>query len=98
VNLDDADAPKEGFVTGYASMEANEDFVEILSIYVTNSPAYWEALLNSAGDEGKAKILAKFEYVKDYLKGSWQIDIDQLRDIVQRRSSEIGTLDLRTLN
>jgi substrate import-associated zinc metallohydrolase lipoprotein len=98
VNLSNANAPQYGFVTGYASQEANEDFVEILSTYVTNTPAYWEALLNSGGDKGKAKILAKFDIVKDYLKGSWQIDIDKLREIVQRRSSEIGTLDLRTLN
>ena len=98
VNLSNADAPKYGFVTGYASMEANEDFVEILSTYVTNTPDYWEALLNSGGETGRATILAKFDIVKDYLKGSWQIDIDKLREIVLRRSSEIGALDLKTLN
>lgn len=31
VNVDDADAPKEGFVTGYASGEYNEDFAEVFA-------------------------------------------------------------------
>lgn len=98
VNLKDVDAPPYGFVSGYASMEANEDFVEILAVYVTNTQSYWDALLNSGGATGKATILAKFEIVKDYLSESWNIDIDELRKIVLRRSSEIGTLDLKTLN
>lgn len=97
VNLRDVDAPKSGFVTGYASMEANEDFVEILSVYVTNTQAYWEALLNSGGDTGKATILSKFDLVKEYMKESWSIDIDKLREIVLRRSLEIGTLDLKNI-
>lgn len=97
VNLNDADAPKFGFVSGYASKEAGEDFVEILSIYVTNNQAYWDQLINSGTADGKKTILAKFEIVKDYLRGSWGIDIDQLRKVVLRRSSEIGTLDLKNV-
>lgn len=97
INLSNADAPKYGFVSGYASMEANEDFVEIISWYVTRSQANWDKLI-SVDPEGKAIILAKFDIVKDYLLTSWKIDIDKLREIVLRRSSEIGTLDLKTLN
>lgn len=97
INLKDVDAPKFGFVSGYASKEAGEDFVEILSIYVTHDQAYWDKLISSGNPEGKATILAKFDIVKDYFKGSWNIDIDQLRKIVLRRSSEIGTLDLKNI-
>ena len=94
VNLDDQDALDMGFISPYASSEPQEDFVELISIYVTNTAAYWNSLVNSASADGKAKINQKLDIVKDYLKTSWDIDIDKLRDIVQRRSGEIDTLDL----
>lgn len=98
VNLKDENAPQYGFVSGYASKEANEDFVEILSIYVTNTETYWEDLLDAGGEDGASIILAKFDIVKTYLKNSWKIEIDDLREIVLRRSAEINTLDLKSLN
>ncbi|MDP4203331.1 MAG: putative zinc-binding metallopeptidase [Bacteroidota bacterium] len=101
VNLAETDALKMGFISNYASSEPQEDFVELISIYVTHDSSYWNSLLTqagSAGSAGKAIILQKFSIVKDYLSTSWGIDIDKLRDIVQRRSGEIGTLDLTTLN
>lgn len=98
VNVDGKDAPSLGFVSGYASMEANEDFVEVLSAYVTHSPEGWQRILNLANNNGKEKILAKLEIVRDYMKGSWQIDIDKLRDIFLRRAAEVHSLDLKTLN
>lgn len=98
VNVSETDALSMGFVSSYASSEPQEDFVEIISIYVTHDEAYWNALLAAAGDEGGEIILQKFAIVKDYLSTSWNIDINQLRDIVQRRSAEIDTLDLTKLN
>lgn len=98
VNVAGEDAPSLGFVSKYASMEANEDFVEVLSAYITHSPEGWQRILNLANDSGKEKILAKLEIVRDYMKGSWQIDIDKLRDIFLRRATEVHSLDLRTLN
>ena len=47
---------------------------------------------------GKQAILDKLEIIREYLKGSWQIDIDELRKVVTRRSAEVATLDLTTLN
>lgn len=98
VNLEEADALKMGFISSYASSEPQEDFVELISIYVTHDSSYWNSLLTQAGTDGSAIILQKFSIVKDYLSTSWGIDINKLRDIVQRRSGEIGTLDLTTLN
>ncbi|MBD9092312.1 MAG: hypothetical protein EGQ20_07270 [Bacteroides oleiciplenus] len=98
VNLSGDDAPKFGFVSGYASKEANEDFVEVLAAYVTHSQKGWQSILDLATDDGRTKILAKLEIVRDYMKGSWQIDIDKLRDIFLRRAAEVPSLDLRTLN
>ena len=98
VNLSATTALQMGFITPYASSEPNEDFVEIIAMYVTHYSAFWAAQLTAAGTTGGPIILQKFAIVKDYLATSWGIDIDQLRTIVQRRSGLIGTLDLTTLN
>lgn len=87
-------AYQKGFVSRYARKEASEDFVEIISIYITSTPTAWNSILTSAGANGSALIKQKFEIVKSYLATSWSIDIDKLRDIVQRRSADIKKLDL----
>ncbi|MFR9165889.1 MAG: putative zinc-binding metallopeptidase [Dysgonomonas sp.] len=86
-------AKRMGFVTAYSQSSADEDFVEILSTYVTNTPEYWDNLLKTAGTSGAAKINRKFNIVKNYLKDDWSIDIDQLRSVVLRRTGEINKLD-----
>lgn len=98
VNLGDKEALDMGYISPYGSSEPQEDFVELISIYVTHDAKYWNDRLNSASAEGKAKIQAKFDIVRDYLLTSWGINIDDLREIVQRRSALIGGLDLVSLN
>ena len=93
----DAEAQKNGFISAYASSEAGEDFVELLSIYVTNTEAYWNNVIKNAG-AGADKINAKFDIVYNSMLNSWNIDLNELRDIIQRRQGEIDTLDLETLN
>ena len=51
-----------------------------------------------ASKEGKAAIETKLDIVRDWLKTSWEIDLDALREIVQRRSANVKLLDLQTLN
>lgn len=97
VNLSDQEALDLGFVSPYASSETQEDFVEIISIYVTHTAEYWDSLVGAASEDGQAAINQKLEIVRDYLKTSWEIDLDALRDIVQRRSSDVLDLNL-TLN
>lgn len=97
VNVSDQEALDMGFISNYASSEPQEDFVEMISIFVTHDATYWNNRINSASEEGKKKILAKFDIVVDYLATSWGIDIYELREIVQRRSALIGGLDLRTI-
>lgn len=98
LNLEsDAAANKMGYVTCYASYSPDEDFVEIISNYVTHAKGYWESVLATAGEEGGDKLARKFEIVRNYLQESWGIDIDKLRDIVQKRSANISQLDLKTL-
>lgn len=98
INVKDADAAKEGFVTGYASGEYNEDFAEVYANYVTLSDTGWNMIINQAGPEGAAIINEKLSIVKEYFMNSWGIDIDQLRKIILQRSAEAPTLDLRNLN
>ena len=93
----DAEAQKSGFISQYASSEAGEDFVELLSIYVTNTEAYWNNIIKNAG-AGADIINAKFEIVYNYMLNSWNIDLNELRDEILARQGQIGTLDLETLN
>lgn len=93
----DAEAQKNGFISQYASSEAGEDFVELLSIYVTNTEAYWNNIIKNAG-AGADIINAKFEIVYNYMLNSWNIDLNELRDEILTRQGQIETLDLETLN
>ena len=92
----DADAQKNGFISEYASKEANEDFVELIAVYVTSTAAEGNSVIKNAGD-GAAIINAKFDIVYNYMLNTWGINLDDLREVVQRRQSEIETLDLETL-
>ena len=92
----DADAQKNGFISEYASKEANEDFVELIAVYVTSTAAEWNTIIKNAGD-GAAIINAKFDIVYNYMLNTWGINLDELREVVQRRQSEIETLDLENL-
>ena len=93
----DAEAQQNGFISQYASSEAGEDFVELLSIYVTNTEAYWNNIIKNAG-AGADIINAKFEIVYNYMLNSWNIDLNELRDEILTRQGQIETLDLETLN
>ena len=93
----DEEAQQKGFITPYASSEANEDFVELLSTYITNTPKYWSDMLKTAGKEGSAIISQKFDIVYNYMKNTWGIDLDELQAVILKRQAEIDQLDLDTL-
>lgn len=93
----DADAQQHGFITPYAASEANEDFVELLSTYITNTPKFWSDMLKTAGKDGSAIIEQKFDIVYNYMKNTWGIDLNDLRDVILKRQGEIDQLDLDNL-
>lgn len=97
VNVKEQEALDMGFVSPYASSETQEDFVEIIAIYVTNTPEYWDNMLSRASEEGRGYINQKLEIVKNYMTTTWGIDLDALRDIVQRRSQEVAQWDVNDL-
>lgn len=96
--MSDTEAHQAGYVTPYAMNESNEDFAETMSTYVTDSPAQWQAILDDAGTEGAAYINQKLAIVRSYMQESWGMDIDELRDCVLRRGSQLGSLDLEKLD
>lgn len=98
-----------GFITAYSMSEGLEDFAEMLSVYVTSSVAEWNKLLTEAekGETGldlgknitgRTYIEEKISIVRRYMQDYWDIDIDKLRDAVNRRGSELSSLDLEHLN
>lgn len=96
----DEKAQQMGFVSAYASAETQEDFVETLAVYVVSSDAEWTEILDTAatgtqGDKtGKELILEKLQYVTDYLKKEWDLDINELRDLVRERYDLLYTLNM----
>ena len=69
INVDDAEAPLEGFVSGYASSEYNEDFAEIYATYVTMTPEGWQKVLDQAkkliGEDYEVDANGNYVYEKD---------------------------------
>ena len=93
---DDADAQANGFISEYASKEANEDFVELIAIYITNTAAEWNSIISAAGEGGDI-ITSKFDIVYNYMNNSWGIDLDELRATILERQSHISLLDLEDI-
>lgn len=98
VNVKDIDAVKEGFVTGYASGEYNEDFAETFATYVTLSEKGWDDIMTKAGEKGAAIINQKLDMIRTYFKTSWNIDLDELRNVILRHSAVVPYMDLRSLD
>ncbi|MGJ1198042.1 zinc-binding metallopeptidase [Sphingobacterium spiritivorum] len=95
-----AAAISAGFISQYASKSHGEDVAELYSFYVTRSQADFDAILNTpnASAAGKAIVLSKLAIVKNYMKSSWNIDMDVLRAEILNRYSKLGTFDQTTLN
>ena len=87
-----------GFVSPYSMENPAEDIAELYSIYVTSTPDEWNTILKAAGTKGTSIINRKLKMVRDYMKNSWNADIDLLRNAILRRGGKISTLDLNSLN
>ena len=53
LNLQDKEAHQRGYITAYASNAPDEDFVELIANYVTHDEAWWNDVLEDAGEAGK---------------------------------------------
>lgn len=88
-----------GFISAYSQHSYQEDFAEMMSIYITNDEATWDGLMAEAGEESAALIQQKLDIVKNYMSTSFNIDLDELRSVVLRRQEEVfsGKVDLEDL-
>lgn len=87
--IQESDALKKGFIDAYAMSEYNEDFAETLSYYLIYTQSQWEQKMRTAGEAGAAVIDRKLTIIRDYMKSAWAIDLDQMRDVLQRRIDEL---------
>jgi len=95
------DAWRGGCISKYATSSPVEDWVELYSIFVINTPEWWNNMLQSASTDangnpvnGAKIIMEKFEIVYNYYKDNWNMDLYEMRAIVNRRISEIQNLNL----
>lgn len=100
-----------GFISDYAQQEYAEDFAEMLSIYICYPESHWQDILEKARQgytdkngqkvefDASSLLETKLSIVRSYMKDSWGIDIDELRDVIQRRSADLeaGKIDLMDL-
>lgn len=98
----DKSSLEAGFISDYSTKDSNEDFVELIAHYLTYSPEKWQETLNAAAGEngdkpGKQILEQKIGIVIDYMKNTWHINLNDLRDEIQERASKIQELDINSL-
>ncbi|MBO5013569.1 MAG: hypothetical protein J6C57_05970, partial [Paludibacteraceae bacterium] len=57
--------------------------------YIVKPDAWWDNMLKEAGTEGAAIINQKWDICNTWLKEKWEIDLDALRDEVQKRQQNL---------
>jgi substrate import-associated zinc metallohydrolase lipoprotein len=92
-NVSDNAARRDGFVTAYAMSAPDEDFVEMISIMLTEGKAGFDKIVNSipagTSDNGitqadaKAKLRKKEAMVVAYYKDVWGMDFYRLQTRVR---------------
>ena len=100
---------QRGFISAYSQNSYQEDFAEMLSMYITNDAKTWNGWLEKADQDAAAKttktddskipselINTKLDIIRRYMKENFNIDIDVLRATIQRRQADIsaGKVDL----
>ena len=90
---DDPRAYLNGFVTAYASCNADEDFAEVFSTYICSTAEEFELILATAGNSGRQLLERKVSMVRNYFRANWNLDIDTVRDAIQRREANLESQD-----
>lgn len=97
--MSDEEAYHMGFVTPYSRCEAHEDFVEVISSYITDSIGQWKErgfyfdednthLVRVDENQPGAKIInQKIDMAKTWLDEKYGITLDSIRAEVQRRQN-----------
>ena len=90
---------QRGFISAYSQMNADEDFAEMMSTYITNSEEWWNERMEEAGETGRLYLTKKLDMVRSYLADEFDIDLDELRSTLMRRQKDIqdGKIDLTSV-
>ena len=79
-NTTEAEANEKGFVTAYALSAPDEDFVEMISMMLSEGKGGYEALLNGiTSATAKSKLRQKEAIVVNYFKDVWGINFYSLQ-------------------
>ncbi|MDE5637129.1 MAG: putative zinc-binding metallopeptidase, partial [Alistipes sp.] len=60
--------------------------------------ATWEAWLEAAGEDGRAKLEKKRLILKNWLMESFGVDSDKWREVYLRRVAELDNIDWTNLD
>ena len=90
-----------GFVSDYASTDADEDFAELFATYVLRTDEEWAELLKSANEKirpdakytGKEIILQKLSIMKQYIRDEYSTDLDAIRQKALEKLYKIPYMD-----
>ncbi len=89
----DLEAWNDGYITPYSSTDANEDFVEQLSVFLVSTDEDWNEIFDKASESGRALLKAKHGLVVNYMEENWGIDLYELRDIVRSLQVKVWSID-----
>jgi substrate import-associated zinc metallohydrolase lipoprotein len=87
-NVSDREARLDGFVTPYSMSGPDEDFVEMVSIMLTEGKAGFDRIVNgitgtspngTTAEEAKSRLRQKETLVVDYFRTVWKIDFYSLQ-------------------
>ncbi len=74
-----ADARSRGFITEYARSSPDEDFVEMISLMLTEGKRGFDAIIESMPEDVRPLMRRKEAIVAQYFEESWEIDIYALQ-------------------
>ena len=79
-NTTDSMANQKGFITAYAQSQPDEDFVEMISMMLTEGKAGYESILSKiTSPTGLSRLRAKESIVVNYFKDVWGINFASLQ-------------------
>ena len=94
--LSDAEALRRGFVTPYATSSPNEDFAEMVAVYLFEEDFFDDFIDLEDCDtpdceernEGKLKIQEKLNSIRAHYQKVTGLDLDEIRDRVQNKLNQ----------
>jgi substrate import-associated zinc metallohydrolase lipoprotein len=97
--LTDEQARELGFISAYARSAHIEDFVEVLSHYITYTETEWQNLMNSIKNvQAREYIRLKQLSVSSYMKNTYGVNMLELRKEVTSAIAEVANGDLGVKN